>query len=157
MNASKFFIFLDYLSYVLYQRGRRSPVVIPSVSRRSLYSSMSMTLRIIYRWRTASRFGHSNVHTFNSCSSETSYAGFRPCTTPIAPRLKTTLIAITFIDESSLGPALLLLACYRGILSQFLDAPVDWRWCMVGDEPCSVCKTANVEARPYDLQYALKR
>jgi hypothetical protein len=47
--------------------------------------------------------------------------------------------------------------CYRGILSQFLDAPIDWRWCMDRDEPCGVCKTAHAEARPYGLEYALKR
>ena len=47
--------------------------------------------------------------------------------------------------------------CFRGILSQFLDACVDWRWCMDGDEPCGVCKTGHVEARPYSLEYALER
>ena len=46
---------------------------------------------------------------------------------------------------------------YRGILSQFLDAPVDWRWYMDRDEPCGVYKTAHTKARLYGLEYALKR
>jgi hypothetical protein len=47
--------------------------------------------------------------------------------------------------------------CSRGVLSQFLDAPPDWRWCMPGDEPCQVCKTARPTPRPVDVVYALPR
>jgi orsellinic acid/F9775 biosynthesis protein OrsD/helicase-like protein/RAD3-like DEAD/DEAH box helicase len=47
--------------------------------------------------------------------------------------------------------------CLRGILSQFLDAPGDWRWCMSEDEPCGVCKSAHSEPRPYGLVYTLDR
>lgn len=47
--------------------------------------------------------------------------------------------------------------CSRAVLSQFLDASIDWRWCMPGDEPCQVCGTANTISRPVDLLYALPR
>ena len=29
--------------------------------------------------------------------------------------------------------------CSRGVLTQFLDAEADWRWCMAGEECCQVC------------------
>lgn len=47
--------------------------------------------------------------------------------------------------------------CSRGVLSQFLDAPPDWRWCMATDEPCQVCNAAYTTARPIDLVFALPR
>jgi len=47
--------------------------------------------------------------------------------------------------------------CSRGILSQFLDAPSDWRWCMPGEEVCQVCREPHREARPADVVFALPR
>lgn len=46
--------------------------------------------------------------------------------------------------------------CSRGVLSQFLDAPSDWRWCMTGDEICQVCKEPHLDARPPDLIYTFE-
>ncbi|PVH72190.1 P-loop containing nucleoside triphosphate hydrolase protein [Cadophora sp. DSE1049] len=45
--------------------------------------------------------------------------------------------------------------CSRGILSQFLDAQSDWRWCMPGEERCQVCREPHREARPADVVFAL--
>ena len=47
--------------------------------------------------------------------------------------------------------------CSRGVLSQFLDARPDWRWCMAGEEACQVCGEPHTEARPRDLTFALER
>jgi Lhr-like helicase len=47
--------------------------------------------------------------------------------------------------------------CSRGVLSQFLDAQPDWRWCMAGEEVCQVCGDPHTEARPQDLTFALER
>lgn len=47
--------------------------------------------------------------------------------------------------------------CSRAVLSQFLDAPTDWRWCMGGDEPCQVCGTVHITPRPVDVVYALPK
>jgi hypothetical protein len=46
--------------------------------------------------------------------------------------------------------------CYRGVLSRFLDAKSDWRWCMVGEEPCQVCGQghADTDARPVGLEFS---
>jgi len=38
--------------------------------------------------------------------------------------------------------------CARGVLSQFLDAEQDWRWCMAGEEPCGVCQQQQPHATP---------
>jgi superfamily II DNA or RNA helicase len=47
--------------------------------------------------------------------------------------------------------------CFRGVLSQFLDLPQDWRWCIGGDIPCGVCLLApNQVARPSGLHYQLQ-
>ena len=46
--------------------------------------------------------------------------------------------------------------CSRGVLSQFLDAQPDWRWCMAGEEVCQVCGDPHTEARPQDLTFALE-
>ena len=46
--------------------------------------------------------------------------------------------------------------CSRGVLSQFLDAQPDWRWCIAGEEACQVCGEPYTEARPQDLTFALK-
>jgi hypothetical protein len=45
--------------------------------------------------------------------------------------------------------------CSRGVLSQFLDAPSDWRWCMLGEEVCQVCQEPHKEGRPLDLKFEL--
>jgi superfamily II DNA helicase RecQ len=48
--------------------------------------------------------------------------------------------------------------CLRGVLSQFLDQPQDWRWCMEGeDEKCAVCPRLHTERRPSGLVYQLPR
>ncbi|KAE8445097.1 hypothetical protein EG329_013812, partial [Mollisiaceae sp. DMI_Dod_QoI] len=46
--------------------------------------------------------------------------------------------------------------CSRGVLSQFLNAQPDWRWCMAGEEVCQVCGEPYTEARPRDLTFALE-
>jgi superfamily II DNA helicase RecQ len=46
--------------------------------------------------------------------------------------------------------------CSRGVLSQFLDDPADWRWCMGSDEACQVCGEPHVEARPSELRFVLR-
>ncbi|KAI6777521.1 uncharacterized protein J7T54_003695, partial [Emericellopsis cladophorae] len=39
--------------------------------------------------------------------------------------------------------------CLRAVLSQFLDQPGDWRWCMEHeDEPCGACPRPRTERRP---------
>lgn len=45
--------------------------------------------------------------------------------------------------------------CHRGVLSQFLDADKDWRWCMAGDEPCRVCGKSREQPRPAGLAFSL--
>ena len=45
--------------------------------------------------------------------------------------------------------------CSRGVLSQFLDAPSDWRWCMLGEQPCQVCNEPHEEGRPAGVVFAL--
>jgi hypothetical protein len=45
--------------------------------------------------------------------------------------------------------------CSRGVLSQFLDAQADWRWCMPGEEVCQVCQEPHTESRPVDLKFEL--
>lgn len=45
--------------------------------------------------------------------------------------------------------------CSRAVLSQFLDAPADWRWCMEGDTPCGVCRQVHAEPRPPGTLYTL--
>jgi superfamily II DNA or RNA helicase len=43
--------------------------------------------------------------------------------------------------------------CLRAVMSQFLDAPADWRWCMRGeDERCGICPVAHLEPRPPGLR-----
>jgi hypothetical protein len=45
--------------------------------------------------------------------------------------------------------------CSRAVLSQFLDDQPNWRWCMVGEEVCQVCREPHAEARPLDLKFEL--
>ena len=46
--------------------------------------------------------------------------------------------------------------CLRGVVSQFLDLPQDWRWCMEGeDELCAICPKHHTERRPSGLAYQL--
>jgi hypothetical protein len=45
--------------------------------------------------------------------------------------------------------------CSRGVLSQFLDAQRDWRWCMPGEEVCQVCREPHTEGRAPGLQFEL--
>ncbi|PQE16365.1 telomere-associated recQ-like helicase protein [Rutstroemia sp. NJR-2017a BVV2] len=47
--------------------------------------------------------------------------------------------------------------CFRGVLSQFLDTPSDWRWCMPGDEACQVCREPHRDVRPAEMVFALPR
>jgi len=60
-------------------------------------------------------------------------------------------------DEYTMQLYLSRLYCYRGVLSQFLDAKSDWRWCMVGEEPCQVCGQghADTDARPVGFEFSL--
>jgi superfamily II DNA helicase RecQ len=43
-------------------------------------------------------------------------------------------------DEGAMQLYLTQQYCSRGVLSQFLDAQPDWRWCMPGEEVCQVCQ-----------------
>jgi len=45
--------------------------------------------------------------------------------------------------------------CSRSVLSQFLDALSDWRWCILGEEVCQVCQEPHKEGRPLDLKFEL--
>ena len=45
--------------------------------------------------------------------------------------------------------------CSRGILSQFLDAERDWRWCMEGEECCQVCGQPHKTQRPRGVHFRL--
>lgn len=38
--------------------------------------------------------------------------------------------------------------CFRTSLTEYLDPARDRRWCMVGDEPCTVCKECHTEPVP---------
>ena len=60
-------------------------------------------------------------------------------------------------DEEAMQLYLAQLHCYRGILSQFLDAESDWRWCMANEEePCQMCGGwGRTDARPAGLQFSL--
>ncbi|PNP50722.1 hypothetical protein FNYG_15934 [Fusarium nygamai] len=58
-------------------------------------------------------------------------------------------------DEEAMQLYLMQDYCSRGILSQFLDVQSDWRWCMEGDELCSVCPTHHAQCRPPTLEYRL--
>ncbi|OBT81161.1 hypothetical protein VE02_10169, partial [Pseudogymnoascus sp. 03VT05] len=61
-------------------------------------------------------------------------------------------------DQEAMGVYLAQQHCSRGVLSQFLDAEADWRWCMQGEEEaCEVCSVGHVEARPADVRYQLRR
>ncbi|KAG6980357.1 ATP-dependent DNA helicase tlh2 [Fusarium oxysporum f. sp. conglutinans] len=51
-------------------------------------------------------------------------------------------------DEEAMQLYLMQGYCLRGIISQFLDVRSDWRWCMDGDELCSVCPAHHAECRP---------
>jgi Superfamily II DNA helicase len=46
--------------------------------------------------------------------------------------------------------------CFRGVLSQFLDQPSDWCWCIASDYPCKVCQTPNTDPRPLGLRFNLE-
>ena len=59
-------------------------------------------------------------------------------------------------DEEAMQLYLTRKFCARAILSQFLDSPEDWRWCMVGDEPCQVCRVHHDEARPVGVAYSME-
>ncbi len=58
-------------------------------------------------------------------------------------------------DEEAMQLYLTRQHCFRGVLSQFLDAQRDWRWCMPGEEACQVCQKPHVECRPVDLKFEL--
>lgn len=45
--------------------------------------------------------------------------------------------------------------CYRGALSQFLDQPSDWTWCVEGNSPCGFCGKCNDHPRPVGLALTL--
>ncbi|KAG6283021.1 hypothetical protein E4U09_000445 [Claviceps aff. purpurea] len=46
--------------------------------------------------------------------------------------------------------------CLRAVMSQYLDAVSDWRWCMQNeDELCSVCPRHHTERRPLNLKLYL--
>jgi hypothetical protein len=46
--------------------------------------------------------------------------------------------------------------CGRGVRSQFLGDPADWRLCMGSDGACQVCGEPHVEARPPELRFVLR-
>ena len=58
-------------------------------------------------------------------------------------------------DEQAMQLFLTQKYCSRGVLSQFLDAPSDWRWCMAGEAPCQVCQKPRKEARPSGMVFGL--
>jgi superfamily II DNA helicase RecQ len=59
-------------------------------------------------------------------------------------------------DKEAMQLYLARLHCYRGILSQFLDAESDWRWCMANEEPCQMCRgQGRTDARPAGLKFSL--
>jgi hypothetical protein len=60
------------------------------------------------------------------------------------------------IDEESMQLYLKQQYCSRAVMSQFLDAREDWRWCMEGeDELCEVCPNHHTEQRPAGLELRL--
>jgi superfamily II DNA helicase RecQ len=67
------------------------------------------------------------------------------------PRLEPSLSP----DEAAMQLYLAQQYCSRGVLSQFLDDQPHWRWCMLGEEVCQVCKEPHHEARPLDLRFEL--
>ncbi|TXB97976.1 hypothetical protein FocTR4_00016852 [Fusarium oxysporum f. sp. cubense] len=60
-------------------------------------------------------------------------------------------------DKEAMQLYLLQEYCSRGVLSQFLDMKPDWRWCMEGDELCSVCPEHHAQCRPPTLEFHLPR
>lgn len=59
-------------------------------------------------------------------------------------------------DEESMQLYLTQQYCSRAVMSQFLDARLDWRWCMEGeDELCSVCPIHHTQQRPAGLTLSL--
>ncbi|KAI6777557.1 uncharacterized protein J7T54_004107, partial [Emericellopsis cladophorae] len=53
------------------------------------------------------------------------------------------------LDEESMQLYLTGRHCLRAVISQFLDQPLDWRWCMADeDELCGVCPRPYTEPRP---------
>ncbi|KAK2666817.1 Helicase, C-terminal [Fusarium oxysporum f. sp. vasinfectum] len=60
-------------------------------------------------------------------------------------------------DKEAMQLYLLQEYCSRGVLSQFLDSKPDWRWCMEGDELCSVCPEHHAQCRPPTLEFYLPR
>lgn len=55
-------------------------------------------------------------------------------------------------DEESMHLYLAEQHCLRAVMSQFLDRPHDWRWCMEDeDELCGVCPRLHAERRPPGL------
>ncbi|RKK44596.1 hypothetical protein BFJ69_g18316, partial [Fusarium oxysporum] len=60
-------------------------------------------------------------------------------------------------DKEAMQLYLLQEYCSRGVLSQFLDSKPDWRWCMEGDELCSVCPEHHAQCRPPTLEFHLPR
>jgi hypothetical protein len=58
-------------------------------------------------------------------------------------------------DQAAMHLYLTKKHCFRGVLSQFLDAPSDWRWCMLGDQACQICGKVNLTARPTEVIYTL--
>jgi len=74
------------------------------------------------------------------------------------PRWTPSTIGYESPDHEAIELYLTRQQCFRGVLSQFLDAPADWRWCMGGDIPCGVCTHApHQEARPAGVKFILQR
>lgn len=59
-------------------------------------------------------------------------------------------------DEEAMQLYLTQRYCSRGILTQFLDAETDWRWCMTGEECCQVCNKPRREPRPAGLRFSFQ-
>ncbi|PCD24312.1 hypothetical protein FGRA07_11291 [Fusarium graminearum] len=60
-------------------------------------------------------------------------------------------------DKEAMQLYLMQEYCSRGVLSQFLDSKADWRWCMEGEELCSVCPEHHAQCRPPTLEFHLPR
>lgn len=61
------------------------------------------------------------------------------------------------MDEEFMQLYLTQQHCSRAVLSQYLDARTDWKWCMAGeDEVCGVCPQLHTERRPPTLELGLQ-
>lgn len=68
---------------------------------------------------------------------------------------KPQLSAHLALDQEAMQLYLAQKYCSRGILSQFLDAERDWRWCMEGEECCQVCGQPHKDQRPQGIHFCL--